>query len=89
MLRVNVMTKTLTTYEFNLPAHWAPLLINWDFTSLDIDEEHQLDEFIDANFPEGFCTVTVESDETFFSKYHDAKPFGVLACDCLTYTFTN
>jgi len=27
------------------------------------------------------------SDESFFSKYHDARPYGVLACTCLTFNF--
>lgn len=78
-----------TTYI--LPAHWAGVLINLDYSGLSDDEENQLDSFIDGEFGEHlFCTVNVSEDaEPSFYKYHDAQPYGVLACDCLEYTFTH
>jgi hypothetical protein len=76
-----------TTYT--LPAHWAGILINNDYSSVSIEEEHELDKFIDGEFGEAlFCTVSVAGDsESFFCKYHDAQPYGIPACDCLKFTF--
>ena len=72
----------LTTYW--LPAHWASALINGDFTGLEEDDEEALMRVIAGeDLPD---PVTV-GDEVSFRKYHDAHPYGVLACDCLEYTF--
>jgi len=78
-----------TTYT--LPAHWASVLINLDYSGLSDEEENQLDSFIDSEFGEHlFCTVNVSEDaEPAFCKYHDAQLYGVLACDCLEFTFTH
>jgi hypothetical protein len=35
----------------------------------------------------GKCWCIDMSDESSFSKYHDARTFGVLACDVASYTF--
>ena len=75
------MTETAT---YKLPAHWASALINGDYTGLEERDEEQLTRVIageDLPDPIGV------SDEPEFLKYHDARPYGVLACDCLTFTF--
>ena len=75
------MIKT-TTYK--LPAQWASALINGDWSGLEEREEEQLTRVIAG---EGLPDPFDVSDEPEFLKYHDAQPYGVLACDCLTYTF--
>ena len=69
---------------YTLPAHWAPALVNGDFTGLDDDDEEKLLLVVAGeNLPD---PIEV-SEETEFLRYHDAKPYGVLACDCLRFTF--
>lgn len=70
-----------------LPAHWASALINGDYSSF-------TDSAADTNEIEiirltkilfGDCVAC--NDEPSFYTHHDASPDGVLACDCLVYTF--
>lgn len=74
----------MRTIEFTLPAHWAPALINDDYTGLSDEDETAIASFL-ANEPDitGDCLTC--TDEPEFRRYYDAEG---LACDCLTYTFT-
>lgn len=80
----------MKTEDYMLPAHWASYLINGDASSFSLDEDEgkkelaiidQIIKNIDAGDPVN-C-----SDEPVFMTYHDARPYGVLAADCLMYTF--
>ena len=74
----------METCTYTLPAHWAPALINGDFTGLDDDDEEKLLLVMAGeNLPDPIAV----GDEPVFRKYHDAQPYGVLACDCLEYVF--
>ena len=82
------MTKYIE-HQFQLPAHWASYLFNGDESSFSLydngDEEIAIiDEFIKDK---GFGDPCEISEDTSFEKYHDAQNYGVLACDCATYTF--
>lgn len=79
----------LRTVTYTLPAHWASALINLDYTGVTDEDEQEISDFIDGEFGESlFCTVTTTNDnEPEFRKYHDAQPYGVLACDCIDFTF--
>jgi len=77
------------TEDYMLPAHWASYLINGDATSFSLnddggDEEIAVINQIIDNI--GLSPVSC-SDDPVFMKYHDARPYGVLACDCLMFTF--
>ena len=78
------------TFELTLPTHWSAALINGDPVSPDCDEAAEAEEesFMRFCFNEihGADCVGVE-EESFFSKHHDAKAYGVLACDCSVFTF--
>ena len=78
------------TFELTLPTHWAGALINGDPVNPDLDEqaEQENEDFM------RFCANEIHNadcvglnEETFFSKYHDATDYGVLACDCSVFTF--
>jgi hypothetical protein len=74
----------METLTYKLPAHWASALINGDYSGLEEQDEEQLMRVIAGeNLPDPIDC----SDEPEFLKYHDAQPYGVLACDCLTFTF--
>lgn len=74
----------METSTYKLPAHWASALMNGDYTGLNEQDEEQLMRVIAG---EDLCDPVDCSDEPEFMKYHDAQPYGVLACDCLTFTF--
>lgn len=71
-----------------LPTHWACALINGDESAIDEDEIEALDAFTDdmvATY--GQCHCLDVGDDQGFMKYHDAQPFGVLACEASEFTF--
>lgn len=74
----------MKTVDYTLPAHWASALINDDFTGLEEADADQLDAL---HYGEQLSDCVGHSDEPFFCTYHDARPYGVLACDCLEFTF--
>jgi hypothetical protein len=73
---------------FTLPAHWAPALINGDASGLDDDDARKLERFINWMAREyGRCWPLDVADDAAFTEWHDARSFGVLACDCATVSF--
>jgi hypothetical protein len=76
--------KKIKTISLDLPAFWASALINSDESGLEDEEQEQLDNWVNDN-PTLYCIDV--SEETFFSKYHDAAKYGVLPCDCSEFTF--
>ncbi len=74
----------MKTKTYWLPAHWASALVNGDTTGLDDADENMLDWVMTA---EDLSAPIACGEEVSFLKYHDAQPYGVLACDCLEYTF--
>lgn len=78
-----------TEHLYCLPSHWASYLINGDASSFSLydDGDEQL-ETIDRIIADiGHGDPVAVSDESCFITYHDAHDYGVLACDCLEYTF--
>ena len=71
-------------HTFTLPDFWASALINDDATGLSDSEHEQLNDWL-LDYKPGYCVGV--SDEPEFKQQHDATSAGVLACDCLTYTF--
>jgi hypothetical protein len=59
----------IKTISLDLPSHWACPLINGDESGLEDEEQGQLDAWLKDN-PLLSCVDV--SEETFFSKYHDA-----------------
>lgn len=76
----------MATFTYTLPAHWAPYLINGDESGLSVMEALQIEGFLAG---EGLFTncLSCTDEEGDFRTYHDATPYGVLACNCLAYTF--
>lgn len=67
-----------------LPAHWAPALVNDDWTGLSEQDEEQLNRLLVG---EELPMAASCSEESQFTRHHDARPYGVLSCECLTFTF--
>lgn len=77
-----------TEISYELPAHWASALINGDRTGLDDKEERDLDRFLRGEeLADWDVTIHEELCEPYFEPHHDARVYGVLACDCLGFVF--
>jgi hypothetical protein len=73
---------------FELPAFWAVALFNDDTSHFDDVDQAQFNAFTDDMVERyGKCWVVDMDEDASFNSYHDATRFGVLACDCVTYTF--
>jgi len=74
--------------SFILPTHWASAMINGDVTGYDDDDIEAINLFSDHMVKEyGRCWCLDVTDDNGFLKYHDAETYGILACDCSTFTF--
>jgi len=73
---------------YTLPAHWASALINDDTSGMDYYEEKPFQEFCAYMLKEHGNNWPLDcSEDAQFMTHHDARRFGVLACDVLDYTF--
>lgn len=87
------MTKSTIKFEtetYTLPTHWAVALINDDTGGLDDDDQAALDAFVSdmvARHGQCHCVDVTGDDDGNFMTHHDARVYGVLACDVSTYTF--
>ena len=70
----------------DVPAHWLSALVNGDESGLTDKECAQLEAFCDQELVdgEGVWNVTSYSEESELMRFHDAQPYGVLACDAVT-----
>ena len=75
----------IETTVWTLPEHWASALINDDLTGLSSEDEAALNSVIAELGAEWFCVGL--SEESYFTRLHDARHAGVLACDVLDYEF--
>jgi hypothetical protein len=84
------MTTTTTTapkfqtFELTIPAHWLSAIINGDETGFDYDgdeEDYQAYlSFCENEIPSN-AIIEPMDDESEIMVYHDARDYGVLACD--------
>ncbi len=70
-----------TTYL--LPAHWAAIIVNDDFSGVTDEEENKIRSFLKEA---GGYVSGVDLENTRFSHSNDA---GTLACECAVFTFRN
>lgn len=65
-----------------VPDHWLSPLVNGDLTGLDDKEEKQFNAFCSEELSNGWHVASYENEGSFM-KYHDAEPYGVLACNAV------
>jgi hypothetical protein len=77
--------------EYELPTLWIAALVNDDETGMSDEDSDALARFVaDAlkTHKTFHCLGPKDEDcEGYFMKYHDAHPYGVLACDVTTVLF--
>ena len=73
---------------FDLPSHWASALINDDLTGYDDSDLKAIEKFTEDMVNEyGQCWCLEVSENSDFMTRHDAKDYGVLACDVSQFVF--
>ena len=79
----------MITESFDLPEHWAAALINGDDTGYtDSDDLRAMQAFESWMLKKyGSCWCIDMGESVGFVRYHDARRFGVLACEVATFTF--
>ena len=76
------MTKRrFETITATAPSYWACYFINGDCSGMEDNEIDQADAFA-----EWLGHPIVDCEDAGFMTFHDARQFGVLAADCMTYT---
>jgi hypothetical protein len=63
-----------------VPEHWLSAIVNGDSSGLSDEDEKELNAFEQEELSDGW-NVTSYEEEGSFSRYHDASPYGVLACN--------
>lgn len=66
---------------YQVPAHWIDALIKDDNSVFDKlpEERRAFTQFV-SNFIKGGSILSV-GQSSYFSKHHDARPYGMLPCD--------
>ena len=78
----------METITLELPDHWATALFYDDTSGFEYEDEMQFQEFCQWALENYGTSEPVEMEEEgHFMTYHDAKQFGVLACNVHRYTF--
>jgi len=78
----------METVTLELPNFWATALFYDDTSSFEYEDEKPFQEFCQWMLKNYGTSEPVDMvEDGHFMTYHDAKQFGVLACDVHKYTF--
>lgn len=72
----------LDLQPYVIPSHWICALVNDDFTGVDDNEEEIIRQFV-LDLGERYLFTVPEYEDSYFTRCHDARDYGVLACDCM------
>lgn len=78
------------TITLQLPIHWACALLYGDDTGFEEEDQAHYDAFC-ADMSRQYATWgcdDVSDQDPYFLRYHDAQPYGVLACNVTEMVFT-
>ena len=77
------------TVELTLPVDWLAALINGDESGYEDDDLEQLELFTQYMLKNYGNAIPLDYDleSENFTPYHDARVFGVLACNVCSVTF--
>ena len=78
----------METVTLELPDFWATALFNDDTSGFEYEDDKQFQDFCAwMLLYYGTSEPVDKEEEGHFATYHDAKRFGVLACNVHRYTF--
>jgi hypothetical protein len=65
-----------------IPSHFMCAIVNDDYTGLDDKEEAIVSQFL-QDLGDRYLFVAPCDEDSYFTKCHDMRHYGVLACDCM------
>ena len=86
----NEMENEMDTVTDTLPTNWLVALFDGDLSSYDGQEIEQLEHFthyMRKNHGSAIPLDYANEADTFFTQWHDAMSFGVLACEVVDILF--
>jgi hypothetical protein len=66
----------------DVPEHWLSALVNGDESGLSDEDSAQLEAFCNGELSGGWDISSCDGEGDFMT-YHDARPYGVLACSAV------
>ena len=83
------MAIVIDTVDMVLPQHWLVAFFNDDLSAYDDEELEQIERFSRYMLKTYGTSIPLscDPDSNDFITWHDARAFGVLACDVCTVTF--
>jgi hypothetical protein len=79
---------SIETETYVLPEHWLAPLMYGETDGLEESDVSALEAFTDDMVKtHGQCWLLSNGENHGFLRYHDAEPYGVLACDCVDMVF--
>ena len=78
----------MQTVQYTLPSHWASAFINGDDSGYEQEDLDAIDRFCEYVKEQHDCCFCIDVEEDYyFTSFHDATDFGVLACEVSVFTF--
>ena len=71
----------LNLQPYVLPSHWMSAVVNDDYSGIEDAEVSIIQAFLNDLGPL-FCFVAPCDGESYFTRCHDAREYGIQACEC-------
>ena len=75
-------TVQIDLQPYVIPEPWLCALVNDDYSGIADNEEAIIRQFI-ADLGDRYLFTVPNDGDSFFTRCHDARDYGVLACDCV------
>jgi hypothetical protein len=76
------MTATIDLQPYVIPSHFMCAIVNDDYTGLDDKEEAIVSQFLE-DLGDRYLFVAPSDEDNYFTRCHDFRDYGILACDCV------
>ena len=65
-----------------IPSHFMSAIVNDDYTGLDDKEGAIVSQFL-QDLGDRYLFVAPCDEDSYFTRCHDLRDYGILACDCM------
>jgi hypothetical protein len=72
----------LDLQPYVIPAHFLCAIVNDDYTGLDDNEDAIVRQFL-QDLGDRYLFVAPGDGDSYFTRCHDLREYGILACDCV------
>jgi hypothetical protein len=68
--------------SYVIPTHFVCAIVNDDYTGLEDKEEAIVKQFLE-DLGERYMFASPSDQDDYFTRCHDFREYGILACDCV------